>query len=117
MNSIDKKGLNNFIYKHRYSLVLYLFVIMDFLYTYIGVCCLGVIEEGNPLLVWLFTLDFHIALLIRVIMGLFLISAIIYIREKEHKSYNFVVGLGLVVNIGVTFMHWNWMYLSKSVWL
>ena len=102
----------NTVYKHRYNIALYIFMLLDFLYTNIGIRYLGVIEEAIPYMMWLFNLDFQPALAVRLIITTILVGTICYVKEINHRWYSTLIGIGLAANIWVMLLHFNWLIMT-----
>ncbi len=81
---------------------------LDFLLTYFGVVDLNVIEEGNPLMVWLFEMPLLRAALVRILM----IFAVMFVIRRTKKYKDPIANFGLVVYAMVLFLHmaWLWQY-------
>lgn len=81
---------------------------LDFLLTYLGVVDLNVIEEGNPLLVWLFELPLWKAAALRIVM----ILGVLFILRRTEKYKDPIAKFGLLVYAAVLFIHmvWLWRY-------
>lgn len=113
VNSLKR---NNENYKRamervKYSkLHFYLFslIMLDFIFTYIGINKLNVIREGNPIIVWMFELPFLQALLIRLLYGFLVIILCVFICESQYKYYNEFIALALAVNILILILHLRW---------
>lgn len=88
--------------------LLVFFMLMDFIFTYIGIVKFGFIEEGNPILVWIFELPFLYGFVIRFIYCFILYLLFQYIYKSNYKYYNLVINFSLIVNITVLVMHLNW---------
>ena len=89
------KGNKNTSYSLSH-IVLFLLMMMDFIFTYIGVNNLNVIVEANPILIWLFKLPFLVSFTIRAI-------------------YSYIICIG--VNVFVLILHLKWLlaYLTLKV--
>ena len=106
---LEQRKWIDIAYRHRYNIVLYILMTIDFLYTYIGIRYIGVITEANPIMVWLFELDFLPALAVRILIMTVLVGLVCYIREIEHKWYSKLMGIVLIGNIFAIFLHLNWL--------
>lgn len=98
-------------------LVLFILFMSDFILTYFGIS-LGIITEGNALLIWLFQVPFIVGLIIRFLMFLGLIYMPIKfikkgkIRPLISKAF---YGIAFTANIGVLCMHLYWIVLYKGI--
>lgn len=81
---------------------------LDFLLTYLGVVDLQVIEEGNPLMVWLFEFPLLKSAFLRILM----IFVVMFIIRRTKKYKDPIAKFGLVVYAMVLFLHmaWLWQY-------
>jgi len=86
--------------------VIYLFLIFDYLLTYIGIR-LDIIEEANIFMVWLFDKPLLQGLLIRMILSGVVILPFYYVK-KHCKYYKKVFGLIIMVYILVMVLHIRW---------
>ena len=101
-------------YPQKLNIYLVLLIIIDYLYTYIGIHWFKVVEEANPLMVKFFNLPFSISFPMRLIFAGFILILSIYI-QKEYEHYKQYIYLGLIVNLGVVLNHFRWVYhLFKS---
>lgn len=101
-------------YPQKLNIYLVLFIIIDYLYTYIGIHWFNIIEEANPLMVEFFNLPFNISFPMRLLFAALILLLSIYI-QKEYEHYKQYIYLGLIVNIGVMLNHFRWVYhLFKS---
>ena len=78
---------------------IYLFLIFDYLLTYIGIR-LNIIEEANILMIWLFKLPLIQGLLIRIILSGVVMFPFYYLK-KNCKYYKKVFGLVIVIYVFV----------------
>lgn len=81
---------------------------LDFLLTYYGVVDLNVIEEANPLMVWIFEFPLIKSAFIRILM----IVVVIFIIRRTKKYKEPIAKFGLIVYAMVLFLHmaWLWQY-------
>lgn len=79
---------------------------LDFLLTYFGVVELNVIEEGNPLMVWLFELPLLAAASIRILM----ILAVLFLIRRTKKYKEPIAKFGLVIYAVILFIHMAWIW-------
>lgn len=115
--------MNNYqkaLKRKKYSkLHFYLFILMmlDFIFTYIGINKLNIIKEGNPILIWLFELPFLQALIIRLLYCFFILILCIFICENQYKHYDKFITLALGVNVIVLLLHLRWaiVYFVQSI--
>jgi hypothetical protein len=89
----------------------------DFILTYLGISY-GIIEEANPILIWLFKLPFIAGFVIRFLM--FLI--VIYIPIKLMKNgkvrpliRNAFYGVAFTANIGILCVHLYWIFIYEGL--
>lgn len=89
---------------------LFVLILTDFVLTYMGVSS-GIIEEANPLMVWMFELPFVPSLLLRILMG-FIFLYIPYRLIKTGKVRPALVkafyGIAYAANIGILCVHLYW---------
>lgn len=83
-------------------------MIMDFIFTYIGINYLQFIIEANPVLVSLFEMPVVISLLIRLVHMVCIYVILKYISTRRFKLYNGILNFGLIINSIVLIMHVNW---------
>lgn len=89
--------------------VLYVMMFLDFMFTYVGINILGVISEGNPLMVWLFNIPFTVSLLFRIAMVLLIRLMLNEIKVRGGEIYSkCVLALGLILNVVIAVMHVDW---------
>lgn len=87
-------------------LLLSMFLI-DYILTYIGIQN-NIIVEGNPLMIWLFEINFINGFMIRIIMALIIYSLILYIKN-HYKSYRqFIIFICIVYSSIIPF-HLYWL--------
>jgi hypothetical protein len=90
---------------------LFVLYLTDFILTYLGVSA-GIIEEVNPLLIWLFELPFLAGLFTRTLMGTIVIYLPIRIIKtgKIHpaiaKTY---YSVAYTTNAGILVIHLYWL--------
>lgn len=96
--------------------VVYLFILMmsDFVITYLGINVIGVIEEANPILVWLFEIPFIYGALIRLFYSAFIAWLCMFIFDSRYKYYNAFINTALTINAVVVVIHARWIYLLLS---
>lgn len=94
------------------AIVLGMLMMLDYCLTWIGVNELGVIEEANPLMVWLFNIGFAPSLLLRVIMVSFVLYLIYVLSKFSDRLFKFTITLALTVNFAVILLHVRWLYLT-----
>lgn len=90
------------------ALVLVSMQMFDFLLTYWGINTLGVVREANPLMVFMFEINFPLALFIRVMSILTIYWLLVEIKSKHKESYRNVVAMGIICNIFVMYLHYQW---------
>ena len=85
-------------------------MIMDFIFTYIGINYLQFIVEANPVLVSLFEMPVVTSLIIRLAhMGCIYII-LKYISTRRFKLYDGILNFALIINSVVLIMHMNWIF-------
>lgn len=109
---MEKKNLT------KYFIALFLIFVMmmgDYYATYVGICNMGVIEEGNPFMVWLFDcVKYPLVkgLIIRALMFLPLLFIVLHmIRRKFYTEVKIVIFVAFVANISVFVLHFRWINL------
>lgn len=91
-------------------MALFALFMTDFILTWLGVSA-GIIEEANPMLIWLFELPFLAGLILRILMGAIVIYLPIKliktgkIRPRLAKAY---YGIAYAVNAGMLGVHLYW---------
>lgn len=85
---------------------IFILLIVDYILTYIGIK-VGLVEEANILMIWLFELPLLKGLLIRCIMSLFIIMPFFYL-EKHCKYYKKVLVVVISGYIFIMFLHLRW---------
>ena len=89
-------------------IILGVMMMSDYLLTWYGINHWGIIEEGNPLLKWLFEIDFTLSLIVRIIMVCLVIVAIYILHKKSERAFKFVILFGITVNFIIMLLHFNW---------
>lgn len=85
-------------------------MIMDFIFTYIGINYLQFIVEANPVLVSLFEMPVVTSLIIRLAhMGCIYII-LKYISTRQFKLYDGILNFALTINAIVLIMHMSWIF-------
>lgn len=101
-------------YSQKLNIYLVLLIIIDYLYTYIGIHWFNIVEEANPLMVEFFNLPFGISFPMRLAFASFILILSIHI-QKEYEYYKQFIYFSLIVNIAVVLNHFRWIYhLFKS---
>lgn len=101
-------------YPQKLNIYLVLLIIIDYLYTYIGIHWFEIVEEANPLMIRFFNLPFNISFPLRVIFAIFILILSRYI-QREYDYYKQFIYFVLIVNIAVILNHFRWIYyLLKS---
>lgn len=101
-------------YPQKLNIYLALLIIIDYLYTYIGIHWFKIVEEANPLMVSFFNLPFEESFPIRVLFAILILALSRYIQE-HYKHYQRFIYLVLTINIAVVANHFRWVYhLFKS---
>lgn len=83
-------------------------MLMDFVFTYIGINYLQFIIEANPVLVSLFEMPVVISLLIRLVYMGCIYIILKYISTRRFKLYDGILNFALILNSIVLIMHVNW---------
>lgn len=93
--------------------VLFIFLasanILDAILTYIGIN-LSVIQEGNPVMAFVYSIEPLLFLVIKIILSAILIGMILF---KLVPSHVFVKGITIAATIGYSFvilLHGNWLF-------
>jgi len=93
---------------NKLHIILLSLMMLDFMFTYIGINKFNVISEGNPLNTWLFELPFIYAYLIRLAYSSFFVFLLTVVCKSKYKYYDFVIWFVLIVNVIVMFLHFKW---------
>lgn len=99
---------NQKINHKKLHVLLFLMMIIDFIFTFIGINIYEIIEEGNILLIWLFKMPFPISFLIRIGFSLLLIYLCEYIYESNYKYYKQFIYFAIGINTCVILIHFKW---------
>lgn len=83
-------------------------MLMDYIFTYIGINYLQFIIEANLALVSLFEMPVVISLLIRLAHMGCIYVILKYISTRRFKLYNGILNFGLIINSIILIMHMNW---------
>jgi len=78
---------------------------MDYVITYIGIRQ-GLIEEANPLMIWLLSLPFIWGVCVRTAMICVLFLPLHILKERTLSKIG--IKVGLIANICVMFLHFYW---------
>lgn len=97
-----------------FNKLIFTYIILDFLLTYLGINYIGCIQEGNPIMVWLFELPFVIAFIIRIIIGTIIYLMYKFIQKNAEKAYKKIVAFALIAENLVLFIHLRWLILYLS---
>lgn len=92
---------------------LFVFLLLDFIFTYIGINKFGVIYEANPILVNLFNLSFTMGFIIRFLHGLF-ISALMLFLYYNYDKFDRFINAVLVIESILMLIHLRWTFLFIS---
>lgn len=102
------------IYSQKLNIYLAVLIMLDYLYTYVGIHWFEIVEEANPLMVEFFNLPFRESFPIRILFATLILLFSRYI-QRNYEHYNQFIALALIVNIAVTLNHFRWVYfLFKS---
>ncbi len=97
-----------------FNKLIFTYIILDFLLTYLGINYIGYIQEGNPIMVWLFELPFAIAFIIRLIIGAIIYLMYRFIQNNAEKAYKKIVAFALIAENFVLLLHLRWIILYLS---
>lgn len=97
-----------------FNKLIFTYIILDFLLTYMGINYIGCIQEGNPIMVWLFELPFVVAFIIRIIIGTIIYLMYKFIQKSAEKAYKKIVAFALIAENLVLFLHLRWLILYLS---
>jgi hypothetical protein len=87
---------------------LFLLMMIDYIITYVGIHNYNFIQEGNPVLVWLFEIPFEYGVFVRILMS-GIISFLFYVIYKsEHKHYGKLIAYAIIVNSVILVLHLRW---------
>ena len=101
-------------YPQKLNIYLALLIIIDYLYTYIGIHWFQIVEEANPLMVSFFNLPFNESFPVRILFAVLILAFSRYIQE-HYKHYDQFIYFVLLVNVAVILNHFRWVYhLVKS---
>lgn len=84
------------------------FVLLDYILTYIGINKLFFIEEGNPLMVWLFNIPFISGLSIRFLISIILAILIFIPIKMGYKYSKQFIKLTIFIQVLVFIAHLRW---------
>lgn len=102
-------------YDQKLNIYLAVLIIMDYLYTYIGIHWFHIVEEANPFMVKFFNLPFQESFPRRLIFALIILLFSSYI-QRNYKHYDRFIYLVIVINIAVMINHSVWVYhLIRSI--
>jgi hypothetical protein len=82
-------------------------LILDYVLTYIGIR-IGIIEEANPIMKWLFELSFMDGIIIRIAISILLLIPYYFIKKTRIKIYNKLI---IIVCVGyslIFLLHLSW---------
>lgn len=92
--------------------ILFVIAMIDFGLTYYGINVLGVITEGNPVLIWLFNLPLHWAALMRIVLMMATPFIPLYLLYKyKSKWFKRVLILAYGIFSVILFLHARWIVL------
>ena len=87
--------------------IIFCLMIIDYLLTKVGIF-LGLIIEGNALMVWLMSLPFVIGFLVRVLMAVGLLAPIYLVYGVNRNLYKIAVLIAMLANLFAMLMHMLW---------
>lgn len=96
---------------NMFNKIIFTYIIIDFLLTYLGVNYIGCIEEANYIMVCQFELSFAIALIIRIIVGTTIYFMYKFIQENAESYYNKIVAFALILENYILLLHIRWLIL------
>lgn len=85
-----------------------LLFLSDFFFTWNGINVYQVIEEANPLMKWIFNLDFRFALSIRIILLVLIIVGLIYLKNNHFNISLTILILAIILNFYIMSLHLEW---------
>lgn len=97
---------------NKLNILVFTFIMLDFLLTYFGINNIGCIAEANPIMVCLFELPFIYSFLVRMVLGLFMYFLLKIIQEKGHKYYKKVITFALIANSIIMVSHIHWLFME-----
>lgn len=86
-------------------------MILDYALTYIGIKA-GVIIEANPLMTWIFKLNFVHGLAARCFIVTLILLLFKYIRNRNKKAYVGLLRLAAAIYLLVLILHVNWLLIT-----
>lgn len=98
-----------------YNKLIFLYVLLDFLVTYLGINYFGCLTEANPLLSWLFELPFAQALFIRIIFASTIYFMYRFIQNNTVSTYKKMVVFAILLESFVMILHIRWLILYLAV--
>ena len=102
------------VQSQKLNIYLAFLIMIDYLYTYIGIHWFQIVEEANPLLINFFNRPFQESFPLRLVFALIILLFSNYI-QRNYEHYNQFIYLALIVNIAVLLNHFVWVYhLLKS---
>ena len=110
----EKKKSVKELAKDKLAVLMFL-MLMDFIFTYIGVNHLQVITEANPILISLFEMPVIPSLLIRLAHMLCIYAILIYIKKERFKLYAGILNFALILNSVILFMHVHWIFKYAGI--
>ena len=91
-------------------LFVFTLVILDFLFTYIGIQ-IGIFTEANPFVIWLFNLDFIYALIIKIFYTSILLALISNFYDCKKKIINSLMNICFSAYAIINIFHISVFYL------
>ena len=102
-------------HSQKLNIYLSLLIMIDYVYTYIGIHWFHIVEEANPLMIKFFDLPFHESFPRRMLFALIILLFSSYI-QRNYEYYNQFIYVVLTINIAVMLNHSVWVYhLLKSI--
>lgn len=97
---------------HKY---LFMLMMLDYTLTYIGINSIGIIEEGNPIMVWMLELPFTFSFLFRAAYSALMVLLVVIVYNAKYKYYKPFVIFCVGLNVTIMFLHFHWvgLYLHK----
>ena len=89
-------------------------VYLDYVLTWIGINKIGIIEEFNPLMAWLFEIGFIPGSIIRILIIAFLLICFKLLKPYKYY-YKLTTRFAIAVNIIVQVLHIRWIIYAIRI--
>lgn len=83
-------------------------MMLDYFLTWVGIHVYGVITEGNPFMVWMFNLPFHLSLMARMALVSILVGMCVWLYHKNYRRFNTMINFCILSNVLVLYAHVYW---------